>query len=189
LKVVYKHNDVIQLVEACVKQNRSAQHLLYELLAPKMLSVCRSYVKDLQLAEDLMISGFLKVFLNLKNYKSQGSFEGWVRRIMVHECIDFIRVKKNNFNHQDIEDITLVENDSVYELENFLVDDIQNLIDNLPEGYKMVFNLYVIEGYKHQEIAQMLNISEGTSKSQLSHARKLLQHQIIQLNKKLNGTT
>jgi RNA polymerase sigma-70 factor (ECF subfamily) len=98
-------------------------------------------------------------------------------------------VKKNNFNHQDIEDVIINDNESVYEMEDFSMDDIQNMIDNLPNGYKMVFNLYAIEGYKHQEIAEMLNISEGTSKSQLSHARKLLQQQIIDLKNKLNGTT
>jgi RNA polymerase sigma-70 factor (ECF subfamily) len=108
---------------------------------------------------------------------------------MIYECIDYLRVKKNNFNHQDIGDVRINDNESVYEMEDFSVDDIQNMIDNLPNGYKMVFNLYAIEGYKHQEIAEMLNISEGTSKSQLSHARKLLQQQIIDLKNKLNGTT
>ena len=107
---------------------------------------------------------------------------------MTYECIDFLRVKKNNFNHQDIEDVILVEMETVYEMEEFSVDDIQNLIDQLPDGYKMVFNLYAIEGYKHQEIAELLKISEGTSKSQLSHARKLLQQQIIVLKNTLNGT-
>jgi RNA polymerase sigma-70 factor (ECF subfamily) len=107
---------------------------------------------------------------------------------MIYECIDFLRVKKNNFNHQDIEEVTLSETESVYEMEDFSVDDIQSLIDNLPDGYKMVFNLYAIEGYKHQEIAEMLKITEGTSKSQLSNARKLLQLQITELKNKRNGT-
>ncbi len=106
---------------------------------------------------------------------------------MVYECIDFLRVKKNNFNHHDIEEVTYMENESGYEMEEFSVDDIQNMIDNLPDGYKMVFNLYAIEGYKHQEIAQMLKISEGTSKSQLSHARKMLQLQITELKQKQNA--
>jgi RNA polymerase sigma-70 factor (ECF subfamily) len=107
---------------------------------------------------------------------------------MTYECIDFLRVKKNNFNHQDIEDVILVEMETVYEMEEFSVDDIQNLIDQLPDGYKMVFNLYAIEGYKHQEIAELLKISEGTSKSQLSNARKLLQQQITVLKNTINGT-
>jgi RNA polymerase sigma-70 factor (ECF subfamily) len=107
---------------------------------------------------------------------------------MIYECIDFIRANKNQIIHQNTEDNNLSQNESAYEMEDFSIDDIQYLIDNLPEGYKMVFNLYAIEGFKHHEIATMLKISEGTSKSQLSHARKLLQHQIVELKKKLNGT-
>jgi RNA polymerase sigma-70 factor (ECF subfamily) len=107
---------------------------------------------------------------------------------MIYECIDFLRVKKNNFHHHDIEDVILVEEESAYEMEEFSVDDIQNLIDQLPNGYKMVFNLYALEGYKHQEIAALLKISEGTSKSQLSHARKILQQQITALKNTANGT-
>lgn len=189
MKVINLHQKLEQLISAAVQKNRTAQHELYQMFAPKMLSVCRTYVKDLHLAEDVMISGFMKVFSSLQTFEHKGSFEGWVRRIMIYECIDFLRVKKNKFQHTAIEDVVLTNDDNAYEMENFAVDDIQHLIDQLPEGYKMIFNLYAIEGYKHQEIAKMLNISEGTSKSQLSHARKLLQYQIIQLNKKLNGTT
>ena len=107
---------------------------------------------------------------------------------MINECIDFVRVKKNIFQHQEIENVILTEFEESVEMESFTVDDIQFLIDNLPEGYRMIFNLYAIEGYKHAEIAKMLNISEGTSKSQLSHARKTLQEQINLLKIKQNGT-
>jgi RNA polymerase sigma-70 factor (ECF subfamily) len=107
---------------------------------------------------------------------------------MIYECIDFIRANKNQIINQNTEDNNLSQNESAYEMEEFTIDDIQYLIDNLPDGYKMVFNLFAIESYKHQEIAAMLKISEGTSKSQLSHARKLLQNQIVELKKKLNGT-
>ena len=187
MKVIKLHQKEKQLIELAVENNRQAQQQIYVKFSPKMLSVCRQYIKDMHHAEDVMITGFMKVFTNLKNFEHKGSFEGWIRRIMVYECIDFIRVKKNNFNHQDIDDITFNEHESGYEIEEFSVDDIQNLIDNLPDGYKMVFNLYAIEGYKHQEIAQMLKISEGTSKSQLSHARKVLQLQITELKKKQNA--
>lgn len=187
MKVIQLHQKEKQLIELAVENNRQAQQQIYAKFSPKMLSVCRQYLKDMHHAEDVMITGFMKVFTNLKNFEHKGSFEGWVRRIMVYECIDFLRVKKNNFNHQDIEDVTLSEGESGYEMEEFSVDDIQNLIDNLPDGYKMVFNLYAVEGYKHQEIAQMLKISEGTSKSQLSHARKVLQLQITELKKKQNA--
>lgn len=187
MKVIQLHQKEKQLIALAVENNRQAQQQIYAKFSPKMLSVCRQYIKDMHHAEDVMITGFLKVFTNLKNFEHKGSFEGWIRRIMVYECIDFLRVKKNNFNHQDIEEVTYMENESGYEMEEFSVDDVQNLIDNLPDGYKIVFNLYAIEGYKHQEIAQMLKISEGTSKSQLSHARKMLQQQITELKKKQNA--
>ena len=150
-----------------------------------MLSVCRQYIKDIQQAEDVMITAFMKVFVNLKNFESKGSFEGWIRRIMVNESISFIRAQKK---------VSFLE-DEYYKEEGFnniesnlSVDDIQNLIDNLPEGYKMIFNLYAIEGYKHKEIAEMLGINEGTSKSQLSHARKMLQDLINKRKNYENGT-
>lgn len=187
MKVIQLYQKEKQLIEMAVENNRQAQQQIYAKFSPKMLSVCRQYIKDIHHAEDVMITGFMKVFTNLKHFEHKGSFEGWIRRIMVYECIDFLRVKNNNFNHQDIEDVTNTESESGYELEEFSVDEIQNLIDNLPDGYKMVFNLYAIEGYKHQEIAQMLKISEGTSKSQLSHARKVLQLQITELKKKQNA--
>jgi RNA polymerase sigma-70 factor (ECF subfamily) len=132
-----------------------------------------------------MITAFMKVFTNLKNFKHEGSFEGWIRRIMINECISYIRVQKKV---KFIEDENYFE-ESFNNIESqFSVEDIQFLIDNLPDGYKMVFNLYAIEGYKHQEIAEMLGINEGTSKSQLSHARKMLQNNIGKLKNYENGT-
>ena len=189
MKVIPLHLEEKKQIALAVEHNRTAQQQIYVQFSSKMLGVCRQYIKDVQHAEDVMISGFMKVFTQLHTFEHKGSFEGWIRRIMIYECIDFLRVKKNQFNHQDIENVILVEKESVYEMEEFSADDIQNLIDQLPDGYKMVFNLYAIEGYKHQEIAELLKISEGTSKSQLSHARKLLQQQIIDLKNKLNGTT
>jgi RNA polymerase sigma-70 factor (ECF subfamily) len=189
MKVIPLHQEEKKLIALAVDHNRQAQQQIYAKFSSKMLSVCKQYINDLHHAEDVMITGFMKVFTHLKKFEHKGSFEGWIRRIMIYECIDYLRVKKNNFNHQDIEDLIINDNESAYEMEDFSMDDIQNMIDNLPNGYKMVFNLYAIEGYKHQEIAEMLNISEGTSKSQLSHARKLLQQQIIDLKNKLNGTT
>lgn len=150
-----------------------------------MLSVCRQYIKDLHQAEDIMITAFMKVFANLSGFEHKGSFEGWIRRIMVNECISFIRVQKKV---KFIEDENYFE-ESFNNIESkFSVEDIQTLIDSLPDGYKMVFNLYAVEGYKHKEIAEMLGINEGTSKSQLSHARKMLQEQINKLKNYCNGT-
>ncbi len=127
----------------------------------------------------------MKVFTNIGNFEHKGSFEGWIRRIMVNECISYLRVqKKVSF----MEDEYFTESTFNNIESQFSVEDIQSLIDSLPDGYKMVFNLYAIEGFKHQEIAKMLGISEGTSKSQLSHARKMLQEQVNKLKNYENGT-
>ena len=189
MKVIALHKNEQQLISEAIANNRQAQQQLYSKYASKMLSVCQQYIKDVHHAEDVMITGFMKMFTNLKKFEHKGSFEGWMKRIMIHECIDYLRVKKNSFNHAAIDDVIYSEEEDNYEMEgDFSIDDIQLLIDNLPEGYKMVFNLYIIEGYKHNEIAELLNISEGTSKSQLSHAKRLLQTQITELKNKSNGT-
>ncbi|MFY7738941.1 MAG: RNA polymerase sigma factor [Flavobacterium sp.] len=183
MKVINLHQEERELIELAVENNRHAQHKIYSKFSPKMLSVCRQYIKDLHQAEDIMITAFMKVFTNLKNFKHEGSFEGWIRRIMINECISYIRVQKKV---KFIEDENYFE-ESFNNIESqFSVEDIQFLIDNLPDGYKMVFNLYAIEGYKHQEIAEMLGINEGTSKSQLSHARKMLQNNISKLKNYTN---
>jgi RNA polymerase sigma-70 factor (ECF subfamily) len=185
MKVINLHQEEKELIELAVEHNRHAQHQIYSKFSPKMLSVCRQYIKDLHQAEDIMITAFMKVFTNLKNFEHKGSFEGWIRRIMVNECISFIRVhKKVTF----IEDENYIEEQYNNIESQFSVEEIQFLIDNLPDGYRMVFNLYCIEGFKHQEIAVMLGINEGTSKSQLSHARKMLQNTIIKLKNYSNGT-
>jgi RNA polymerase sigma-70 factor (ECF subfamily) len=168
-----------------VENNRQAQQMVYNKYASKMLSVCRQYIKDLHHAEDLMISAFMKVFTHMKNFEHKGSFEGWIRRIMVNECISYIRAQKKVSFLED----EYYKEDSFNNIEsNLSVEDIQFLIDSLPDGYKMIFNLYAIEGYKHQEIADMLGISESTSKSQLHHARKMLQEQISKLKNYSHGT-
>jgi RNA polymerase sigma factor (sigma-70 family) len=186
LKVIQLYKNEAQLIKKAAKNHRDAQHSLYEMYAPKMLSVCRYYIKDVQQAEEVMLNGFFKVFTQLQSFKSEGSFEGWVRRIMIRESISYLRKKKKlEFPEDDMETFEQPIHYSNTELE---VDEIQLLIDKLPEGYRMVFNMYAIEGYKHSEIANMLSISESTSKSQLFKARKLLQQQIIKLNKVRNGT-
>lgn len=165
--------------------NRHAQQKIYQKYASKMLGVCRQYTKDLHHAEDLMISAFMKVFTNLKRFEHKGSFEGWIRRIMVNECISYLRAQKKVSFLED----TYYKEESFNNIEsNLSLDDLQALIDALPDGYKMVFNLYAIEGYKHQEIGELLGISESTSKSQLHHARKLLQEQVNKLKNYSNGT-
>lgn len=186
LKVIQLYKNETQLLKKAMQNNREAQRVLYELHAPKMLSVCRYYISDLQHAEDVMLNGFFKVFAKLKDFKNEGSFEGWVRRIMIRESISFLRQKKQlNFYTDEIEVYDEQTNDITIEMG---VEEIQLLIDNLPEGYRMVFVMYVIEGYKHNEIAELLNITEGTSKSQLFKARQMLQQKIKELNKVSYGT-
>ncbi len=185
MKIIKLHQQESEIIRLAIDNNRKAQQQLYTKFSAKMLSVCRQYVKDIQQAEDVMITAFLKVFQNLDKYENKGSFEGWIRKIMVNECISYLRSHKKM---QFIEDEFVTE-----EVHNELdvqlsVDQIQYVIDALPDGYKMIFNLYAIEGYKHQEIASMLGISEGTSKSQLSQARKVLQLQISNLKMVNNGT-
>ncbi|WP_237275077.1 RNA polymerase sigma factor [Tenacibaculum ovolyticum] len=180
MKIISLHNKQKSLIKKAINNNREAQQQLFEQFSPKMLGVCRQYVKDLHHAEDLMLQGFLKVFTNLQKFKSEGSFEGWIRRIMVNTCLTYLN-KKNPIK---LTDEDYVFNDVATEsLENTSVEDIQTLIDKLPEGYKLVFNLYAIEGYKHSEISKKLNISEGTSKSQLFKARKWLQNSYVKMNK------
>lgn len=191
LKVIQLHNpdkyrDEKELIRRAIKQDREAQHLLFEWHAPKMLSVCRYYIKDVQQAEEAMLNGFFKVFRYLRKFRSEGSFEGWIRRIMIRESISLLRSKKNIEFPTD--DISIHERGTAYTNTELEVEDIQRLIDGLPDGYRMVFIMYAIEGYKHSEIAQLLKISESTSKSQLFKARKVLQQKVNKLNKTSNGT-
>ena len=186
LKVIQLHNNEAQLIKKAAQNNHKAQRVLYELYAPKMLSICRYYIDDVQYAEDVMLNGFFKVFTKLIDFKQEGSFEGWIRRIMIRESISFLRQKKSiEFSTEDIEVFEEVTNNIKTELE---VEEIQLLIDNLPEGYRMIFVMYAIEGYKHSEIAVLLNITEGTSKSQLFKARRLLKQHLNALNKISNVT-
>ena len=186
LKIISFYKNEKVLVKRAVAGNAEAQRIIYETHAPKMLSVCRQYVRDLQFAEDIMINGFVKVFKHLHTYRFEGSFEGWIRRIMIREAISFLRKKQfvvfdeETFEHQNHPSISF---NSALDVEY-----IQQLIDKLPEGYRMVFVLYVVEGYKHQEIAEMLNISESTSKSQLFKARRMLQKELIEQNRIGYGT-
>lgn len=178
MKVIQLFKNESQLIKRAAKNNTEAQQKLYERHAPKMLSVCRQYVKDLQYAEEVMLNGFLKVFTHLSDFRNDGSFEGWVRRIMIREAIDFLRRQKKIEFSEDLSEEPVEFSDPF--TSDLNVAYIQDMIDSLPEGYKMVFVMYAVDGYKHSEIAQMLKISEGTSKSQLFKARKMLQEKLEQ---------
>lgn len=171
LKLIKLHNEK-RLVRDCQSGDRRAQKLLYDTYAPKMLFVCRRYFQEVYLAEDALLKSFLKVYQNLNKFEFQGSFEGWIRKTVVRTCIDSLRQQKidlrldDNYAEQVVEEQTI---DPVYSQEQLLA-----ALNRLPKGYSVVFNLYAIEGYKHREIAQMLEITESTSKTQLLRARKLL---------------
>lgn len=180
LKVIKLNNDS-QLIEQSLKSNRKAQQLLYNKYAPKMLGLCTYYIKDIQQSEAVMLNGFFKVFTKLNQFENKGSFEGWIRKIMVWESISYLRKKEQLFFTDEIENYDKAVDDEI-EL-NIEIENLQHFINELPEGCKVVFNLYVIEGYKHNEIAEMLQITEGTSKTQLSRARKALQ-KMISINQK-----
>ena len=177
--IINKSSTEESLISGCRKKHRQAQRDVYNWLAPKMLAICRRYIRDVNEAESIMITGFMKVLDKIEQYSGEGSFEGWVRRIMVNESLLYIRKNKGMYIEVDIE---YADTEPNYELasENLEVDDLLNLINGLPIGYRTVFNMFAIEGYSHKEIAESLAISENTSKSQLSRARKMLQKQIIE---------
>jgi RNA polymerase sigma-70 factor (ECF subfamily) len=163
------------LILACKQGRREAQNILYKKFGGKMFAVCKRYLTNAMDAEDVLMEGFLKVFLGIRDYNEEGSFEGWMRRIFVNECLMKLRKRKIEFSLAD-EAILVAEPATI--LEQLSSEEIQQLIIQLPDGFRTVFNLYAIEGYTHAEIAAQLGISEGTSKSQLSRARVLLQQKI-----------
>ena len=172
MKIITLRQDEQTLIRKAAKGQRGAQKSLYERYAPRMLALCQRYVRDPHFAEDVMIEGFVKVFQSLSQFRFQGSFEGWVRRIMVREAIDFLR-KKQFVVYDGIQAEaagTPAQGSDPYQLEA-----LERLVASLPEGYRLVFTLYAVEGYKHSEIAELLDISESTSKSQLFKARRQLQ--------------
>ncbi|NHF60909.1 RNA polymerase sigma factor [Flavobacteriaceae bacterium TP-CH-4] len=180
MQIIHFFKNEKQLIKKSASGNREAQQRLYDTYASKMLGVCRRYVKDVQFAEDVMINGFVKVFKNLGSFRHEGSFEGWIRRIMVRESISYLR--KQQFVVYDGEIYEEMAHKRAVTATEIDAEHIQSLIDTLPDGYRTVFVLYAVEGYKHQEIAELLGVSESTSKSQLFKARKLLQEQLRKQN-------
>ena len=168
------------LLEGCKRKERKAQELLYQALASKMLGVCVRYAKDSFEAEDILQSGFIKVFQKVSEFRGDGSFEGWIRRIMVNTAIEVYRKNQRSLNVVDIDQV-FDEPQTMFDMSGLETKDLLKLIKQLPGGYRLVFNMYVIEGYSHKEIGEQLNISEGASKSQLSRARALLREKIVKM--------
>ncbi|MFB2118063.1 RNA polymerase sigma factor [Parapedobacter sp. 2B3] len=168
------------LYEGCKGGSRQAQEQLYNALASKMLGVCMRYANSTFEAEDMLQAGFIKVFSNLGSYRGDGSFEGWIRRVIVNTAIEAYR--RNMRSGQQVE--LNEEYDDVqqtFAMDNLECEDLLRLIQALPDGYRVVFNMYAVEGFSHKEIAQSLQVSESASKSQLSRARAWLKQRIKQL--------
>lgn len=166
-----------KLVQGCKNGDPKSQKALFEQFYGLLLGICLRYTEDRDEAKDVLQEGFVKIFNHIPNFEFTGSFEGWMKRIMINTAIDQYRKNKNEPYLQDIDD-SPEPGISEEGLENLKEEDLIKIIQALPEGYRMVFNLYVVEGYNHQEIAEMLNINEGTSKSQLAKAKKMLQQKL-----------
>jgi len=164
----------IDLIRGCLDENRRMQEELYRRFSPRMYAVCLRYAGNAEEAEDILQEGFIKIFKKLDSFRSEGSFEGWIRRIFVNTAIEHFRRKRYLQTVSEKEENTIEGND-ISVLDKMAAKDIVALIKELSPGYRTVFNMYVVEGYTHKEIADMLGISEGTSKSQLSRAKVILQ--------------
>ncbi len=165
-----------EIVKLCIDNNRAAQEHLYRLYSAKMYGVCLRYSKDSEEAKDILQDGFIKVFDKIHQVKNTGSLEGWIRRIIVNTALENFRKK---INYQDIEHLPDIKEEVEEDFEPAIsLDEMYKLVHNLPERYRMVFNLYVFEEMSHKDIATALGISEGTSKSDLSRARGILQEKI-----------
>ncbi len=166
-----------ELIEACIKGDRMAQRNLYDIFSKRMFMVCLRYTKSQPEAEDVLQDSFIKVFKNLKSYRGESRLDYWIKRIVVNTALNSQRNKLYMYPMMDIDD---VKNDYDHSntLSCFQMEELLTMIRELPTGCRTVFNLFAIEGYSHKEIAKMLEVSEGTSKSQFSRARKLLQEKI-----------
>lgn len=162
--------ELTQLIKACKQNDSKAQRLLYEKYDSRYYAVCKRYFVNIHEAEDALVKGFLKIFQNINSYTADGNFEGWMHRIMVNECLMEIRKNKTIFMSIDDHQHHISHHDQPIEEDGGLM----QLLNLLPEGCRIVFILYVMEGFKHKEIAEQLNISEGTSKSQLNLAKTKL---------------
>ena len=170
----YYLTQLDDIVKGCVTGKPEAQEALYRKYSGKLFGICLRYTKDYSAAEDVLHEGFIKILTNISSYKGTGSFEGWMRRVVINTALERFR---KQFQMYPITDVNESEFGLKYEdiLTNISANDLLDLIKELPPAYKMVFNLYAIDGYSHKEIAEILNISIGTSKSNLSRARKILQ--------------
>ena len=173
-----------ELIKQCTKNNRTAQNELFGKYKDTLFFISLKYCRNEADAEDNLHDAFIAIFQNIKTYKNKGSFEGWMKRITIFKAID--KYKKNTLINIEIKDDILAEPITIDEEQNLSLDQLLNLIQELPDQYRLVFNLYQLDGYSHKEIASLLNISEGTSKSNYHRAKLILQAKIQALNKSQN---
>ena len=164
--------QIDDLIESCKKNDRLAQKELYQRYAAKMMAVCMRYMKNREDAEEVVLTGMYKVLKNINQYSGIGHFEGWIKRIMVNEAL--MALRKNKLRFVEIDLAERIKSEEVNIIEEMQFSDVRALLDKLPMGYRTIFNLYVIEGYKHREISELLGISINTSKSQLILAKSKL---------------
>lgn len=174
---LYSDEDILN---GCIKNDRLYQELLYRKYAKKMYSICLGYTGERDMAQDVLQESFIKIFKSIRNFKSDGSLEGWIRRIVVNTALDQLRQKSRLQKYITEKEEIIKESEELSAIDNLKTQDILNQVAKLPDGARVVFNLYALEGYTHREIADILEITEGTSKSQFNRARKLL---IDMLNK------
>jgi RNA polymerase sigma-70 factor (ECF subfamily) len=172
-----------ELILGCQKQNRKVQKELYDRYAPILLGICFRYAKDTSEAEDVLQEGFIKIFDKIKQYDNKGSFEGWMKRIIVNTAISNYRKNLKRYYSVEVDDPVSLSIPNALSEQEYTKDELLQVIKSLPDGYRMVFNLYAIEGYKHKEIADLLDIDETTSKSQYSRAKKQIQYKLMELSK------
>ena len=172
-----------QLIQNCIRKDARAQKALYSLFAPAMFKICLRYATDKSSAQDIFQDAFVKVYQNLHKIKQASHLPGWVKRVFVYTAIDHLRAQSKFRQHSAIEGAIQIETTDHGIEAQLAAADITGLVQKLPERARLVFNLYVMEGYAHKEIADMLSISEGTSKSQLFEAKKALQKKLAQQEK------
>ncbi len=178
--------DFQALIKDCISGSQLAQKKLYDLFSPGMYGVCLMYSRDSEEAKDILQEGFIKIFQKLKQYSGKGSFEGWMRRIFINSALERYRVKQSvSMVDKDMEVLAGEMDENI--TDQLSANDLLAMIRELSPQYKMVFNLYAIEGYSHKEISKKLNISEGTSKSNLSRARSILQDKLLKLRQRELG--
>lgn len=173
--------EELQLIEGCKRQDRKSQQLVYEKYARVMYGICLRYSSDREAAQDLLQDGFIKVFMNINSFENKGSFEGWMKRIFINLALENIRKDKTKkLQSDDIENISDIDiaDETEGDIDKITEDELLAMVQELPQGYRSVFNLYAIEDYSHKEISEMLGIAEGTSRSQYIRARALLQEKV-----------